>query len=134
MAQILADSRYLFVVLQSIEIQNVENICSGAISDHGFGACWIAHIAREEFTGHRYIHLRNQVVIDGSFINDPIKSGSCVGIAAETVLHRGEAEVDKQEFLLLIPVIEHCRVGVDASRTPVGLRRDRGRFERQESV
>ena len=56
-------------------------------------------------------------MVGGGFVDDAADDGGGFRVAAYTAVDFGEAEVDEEEFLALIPVLEDCGVGVGAADT-----------------
>ena len=100
-------------------IEDVEDVGTGSVADHGACAGWIADVAREEIAGYSDVHFRNDVAIGGGFIGDAIEDGCCVLRAIEAAQCFCERDVDEEELLALVPILEDGGIGVGAAHTAI---------------
>src|SRR5215472_14192589 len=97
----------------------MQDVSSRTISHHRQRSRRIAHGSGKETARNRNIHLGNYVVVPGRLTHDAFKNRVRLGISSQPSVELSEAQVDKQEFLPLIPVLKDRRISICAPHAPV---------------
>src|ERR1700756_2980370 len=96
-----ASSSRLFAL--SFAVQNVLDILPRAVPNHGQRAGRVANGSGEELARQRHIHLRQDVMIGGGLVDDAFQQRGALRISSQPPIDLGQAEIDKQKLLPLIP-------------------------------
>src|SRR5208283_1443458 len=93
----------------------MEDELASTVADHGEGSGGRADLAGEELAGNGYVHFRDDVVVGGSFGDDAAENGGGFGGTSPSAEEFGQAEINEEKLLLLVPVFEAGWIGVSAS-------------------